>query len=701
MVPYTALCRRQNCGADGACDYNSSSDIILSFSDLLGCIVRGSLTGRELLSPFPYFFLFNHFPGAKNVSVENNRNRVIDRMNGKWLQAAFALFVCCLACGLYYYFFVDKVYAEIELDVAQKCDFKIYWAEGDQLYSEKNMSVVIATPERKTYSLFLPSFGKISRLRIDTHNYQGEAILKKLVLQQEGWVPVTLATPEQFKALVPLFDIEEWGVGDEGLWVKSAGKDPNFELVLAPERQAMDVLWLVIRFLAIAALVVCVIYGAGPLAKDLRFVPVLVFGIWLLVIAMAGISKKNVHPDEYVHMSATDYYQDHWLPPIIEDPAIRNTYSVYGMSRLNNGEVYYLFSGKFEKFAKAFKLPEYLALRLFNVCLFGLIFLYTVRNRYARMAALPFLVTPQLWYIFSYCTSDAFALFFAFLAACEVIDPKSLLHRCLKGDSRFARLAGPIVLGVMLGIVFLLKKNFYPFIAFFYLCLAVKIFFTDQFYWEKKEAVLRLILITVIACGVFGIRTGADYWVNGPDRMEKIDNMAKEVADSWYNPNTELTQKHISLYRKARGVSLETVIIKDRWFERTFQTTFGVYGYFTISGSPDYYDLVRWCGVALLVFLFGNILLRGGLIGSGLAVAAFGLGVALIGASLYHSWTVDFQSQGRYLFPILPMLGIVYGINHEAINKRFFILFLMPMVILGLYSFIFEGLMRIPRLIFT
>ncbi len=615
--------------------------------------------------------------------------------------AAFVFFVCCLTCGLFYQLFVDRLHAEIELEVTEKCDFKIYWAEGDQPYAEKNMSVVTATPEQKNYSLFLPSASKISRLRIDTHNYAGEAILKKLVLQQEGWVPMILSNPEQFRRLVPLFDVEAWAANDNGLWIKSSGIDPNFELALAPEKQAMDILWLTVRLLAIAALVACVLYGAGPLARDLRFVPVLLFGIWLLIIVMAAISKKNSHPDEYVHMAATGYYQDHWLPPVIEDPSIRNTYSVYGMSRLNNGEVYYLFSGKFEKLAKAFKLPEYFAMRLFNVFLFGLILLYTIRNRYARMAALPFLVTPQLWYIFSYCTSDAFALFFAFLAACELLDPQSLLHRCLKGEGRLARLAGPIVLGVGLGIVFLLKKNYYPFIAFFYLCLAVKIFFTNQFYWEKKEAVLRLILITVIACGVYGLRIGADYWVNGLDRAEKMDNIAKELAEPLYNPNTELAQKHVTLYRKARGVSLETIIFIDRWFERTFQTAFGVYGYFTVSGSTGYYDLVRWSGVALLTFVFGSILLRGGLVGSGLALSAFGLGVALIGVSVYHSWTLDFQSQGRYLFPILPMLSVAYGINHEVINRRFLILFLMPMVILGLYSFIFDGLMRIPKITFA
>jgi len=650
--------------------------------------------------PLPHFFLFNKYLGDHYVSVEKKQVQVADQSMSRWRQRLFVVFIGCLMCGLYYHFFVNRAYVEIELSVAQKSDFKIYWAGADRLYSEKNMALVIATPERKKYSLFLPDIEKIDRLRIDTHNYKGEATLSKIALQQEGWAPVTLATSEQLRTLVPLFDIEESRIDNDGLRVHSAGIDPHFELVLSPVKQGDNLGWLVLRLIAIAAIVFCVIYGAGPLAKDLRFVPALLFGIWMLIIVMAAISTENAHPDEYVHTSATSYYQDNWLPPLIDDPEIRQTYSVYGVSRLNNGEVYYLFAGKFEKFAQAFTLPEYFSPRLFNVCLFGLILLYTVRNRYARMVALPFMVSPQIWYLFSYCTSDAFALFFAFLAACELIDPESLLHRYLKGEGWFAKVAGAIVLGVLLGIVFLLKKNYYPFVAFFYLCLGAKIFLTNEFYWEKKEAIKRLVLLTCIGLGVLGLRMGADNLVNGFDRQEKIVGMQEELAHLWYNPNTELDKKHVSLYRKARGTTLQEVVVNERWFERSFQTAVGVYGYFTISGTQGYYDLVRWSGVALLVFFFGSVFLRGGLIGSGLAVAALGLAGGLIGVSLYHSWAVDFQAQGRYLFPILPMLGILYGWNHAVVNQRFLILFLTPMVMLGIYSFIFEGLIRIPKVIF-
>ncbi len=633
------------------------------------------------------------------MNVENKHLPEADQTPNRWLKGLFTVFTCLLACALYLHFFVNTAYVEIELAVSQKTEFKIYWAGAEKPYAERRMAVAVATPERKHYSFFLSDIGKVARLRIDTHSYLGEATLKRLVVRQEGWAPISLTTPEDFAALVPLHHIAESRIDNDGLRVQSAGNDAYFELLIAPQKQALNFGWLGLRLAIIAAMVWGVLYLAAPLLPNLRFVPVLLFGAWILILAMAGISKQNTHPDEYVHMSATAYYQDHWLPPVPDDPAIRNTYSAYGVSRLNNGEIYYLFAGKFHKFLKTFDLPDYLSLRLFNVCLFGLILLLTIRNRYARMVALPFLISPQIWYVFCYSASDAFALFFAFLAACQLIDPASLLHRYLKGEGWWAKLFGAVTLGLLLGIVVLLKKNYYPFIAFFYIVLGVKLFLTDQFFWDKKAAILRLVLITAIGLGVLGLWGGADYLVNGSDRQEKIDRLQEELAHPWYKPGTELHKKHVSLYRKARGTTLETIVLVDRWFEKSFQSSFGTFGYFTISGSQAYYDLVRWSGVALLVIFFAAIFRGGGIVGSGLAVAALGLAAGLIGVSLYHSWTLDFQAQGRYLFPIIPMLGILYGWNYAAVNRRLLFLALTPMFGLAVYFFIFEGLMRVPRIV--
>lgn len=614
-----------------------------------------------------------------------------------WLGRGFGFFVCLLACALYGYFYVGKAYVEVELGVSQKTDFKIYWAGEGKAYAEKNMAMAEVFPERTTYDFFLTNIASLARLRIDPHAYQGEATIKKITIRQEGYTPIVLASPEQFSKLTPLHDVEDYRVDGDGLWIKASGEDANFEVAITPQYLGLDYGRLFVRMAGIFLLVAVVLRYAAPLLPDLRFVPILLFGVWLMISIMAGISKENAHPDEYVHLAATAYYQDHWLPPALDDPTLGNTYSVYGMSRLNNGEIYYLFAGKFYKIMKMLEISDVFAMRMFNVGLFGLILLYACANRHARMVALPFLVSPQIWYLFSYCSSDAFGLFFAFLAGCQLVDPESLLYRSLKKEGWTVRVSGILGLGVLFGIVFLLKANYLPFITFVYLVLAVKLLWTYEFFGEVKTAVIGVVLISCVGLAVFAARTGADYWVNGFDSSAKLAKLQEDYAHEDYKPSTELHKKHFSLLMKDRGTTLERVIFEYRWFERTFQSSFGTFGYSSIFGTQAYYDLVRWSGVFLLAIFFSSILHRGDWAGRGLAMGGICLSVALIGVSLHHSWTIDFQPQGRYLVPIVPISGILYGLNYDAVNRSLLALGITPLFLLSTYAFIFEGLLRIPR----
>ncbi|MBW2660372.1 MAG: hypothetical protein JRC87_12425 [Deltaproteobacteria bacterium] len=429
------------------------------------------------------------------------------------------------------------------------------------------------------------------------------------------------------------------------------------------------------------------------------FVPFFLSGVLVLIIVMAGTSERNVHPDEYVHLQASSYYENHWLPPLFSDDSIRDSYSVYGVSRLNNGEVYYLFSGKFHSLLEDFRIPEHFSMRLFNIFLFSLILLSTLKNRYARMVAIPFLLSPQIWYIFSYCTSDAFALFITFRAGCELVDPMSLFNRFLKGGSR-QFFSGLLLMGFLLGCLFLLKMNYYPFIAFFYLCLGVQLFFGTVSPEERNSALKRLVAVTIMGMLFLGLRLGADYLVNGFDQKTKIIEAQEKFAHPEYKPSTELEDKYGTLLRKDRGHTLKELVVTDHWFEKSFQSGFGVFGYFTIAASEVYYDMVRWTGVGLLIFVFGSIFIRGGLINSTVAFSVLVVFAVLIAASLHRSWTWDFQAQGRYIFPIVPMFGILYARTYKVIHQPFLILGVTCMYLLGMYAFIFQALLKIPRVVF-
>lgn len=637
---------------------------------------------------------------VKNMDIETEPSVGKEKEGGRIQQFLLAVLACVIACTAYYQFVVNTAVVDLEMSVNESSHFTLYWAADGEGYSERRIATVKTHSGKDTYSFNLTNISKVGRLRVDTHSIIGEVTLKSLAIHQEGYESIILNDPSSFSKLVPLQQIETTRVDENGLWIKSNGTDPNLELLVSARYLGIDKVWLFIRLLVIAIVTCGIVYAVAPLIEDFAIVPVLLFGVWLLVFTMAGVSKQNVHPDEYVHIAATHYYADHWLPPVVDDPSIRDTYSVYGVSRLNNGEIYYFFSGKTYKLLQFFDLPENFAYRFFNVALFGAIFFLTIGNLYARIAALPYLVSSQIWYVFSYCGSDAFALFISFLVSWQLIDPNSLLHRYLKGGGALLRLIGLVVLPVFLGTVFILKMNYYPFVGLFYLVLGVKMFFTEEYYLGKKDALKRLILITVLGLSFLGVRMVADYTINGSDRGDKIVELQEKYGHYKYKRSTPPEDRVPTFLIKDRGVTFSELIPKYHWDIQTFQSSFGVFGYFTITSPQQYYFIVKWFGSALLLFILISSFTRGGILGAGITGVVCSCSVILILASLHRSWTADFQPQGRYLFPIIPMFAICLGHNIKAINRRVLILLVGIMCMLGVYSFIFQGLLKIPKIPF-
>lgn len=601
----------------------------------------------------------------------------------------FTLAICLLGCAYYFLFFYNRAFVELEIEAEHKSIFKLYWSSGDKPFSEKKSSSVRLKPGKASYTFFFTDLGNIDKIRVDPFQYEGRGTIHRLTLSQSGYETVEV----DLASLEPLNQIERSEAELSGLMIISTGSDPF--LLLQPGLVKKPVNWVLetARYALICSLILLIVAGLSPLGKEFRFVPVLLAAVLTLVVVMAATSKRNAHPDEYVHLEASKYYQDHWLPPEVDDPEIEQTYSVYGVSRLNNGEVYYLLAGKFSRLLEVLAIDQLFALRSFNLLLFGLIFLYTVKSVSARLVALPFLLTPQLWYIFSYCVSDALGLFLCFLAGCELVRDNSSLNRLLDRD-RKASLRHLIIVAILLGSMFLLKINYYPFILLVYAFIVWRWFKSPE---DRISITTRIAAVTLIALAFAGLRLGADYYVNGGERSEKLALMQEKTAHHWYKPSTELNKKHVSMYFKQRGVTLKEMIVKYRWFAHSFQTGFGKYGYFTISGSETYYRLMKWSAIVFLVFLGGAVAFRGDTEGRLLALLVCGLALALVAASVHRSWTIDFQAQGRYLFPILPMIGVVLARNRSVVDNKVFILLTMQLFLLSLYSFIFIALPAIPR----
>lgn len=615
-----------------------------------------------------------------------------------------------LLCAVYLYFFAFKAHVDFSMTMFEpgRTWFKVYWADENSGFSEQNMQRVRVDGKSRKYQLFIGDLDGIKRLRIDPVEYKTSLVLHELTINQAGYAPIELNIANEFKGLRPAKEIGGARAREDGLHFRTTGGDGQFELELDTRYQFPLVH--IAAMCAILAFSLLIPRTLGFLARDLDYVPALLLVAVMLSLIMAvislhywihpnGVTRMFVHPDEEVHVAAVKHFQDHLLPPAIDDPAIRDSYSVYGYSRLGSYELYYPVAGYLTRLLAPLRNSYMWDARLVTVLCLALIAWLAWRQVAFRPFALPLLLSPQIWYLYSYTNSDGFALMLAILAAYQAAYPGSTLNRLLTEPRPAGFWFHAAWLGLLAGALLLSKQNFYLFLLFlglyFLWRLANGDFANHKLFWR------RLIVIGLIGLGIYGLRVGLDIAINGPDSKQKQLDMVEATADPLYRPSTELKRKHTSLYMKDRGISLARLINKERWGGKTFISSFGAYGYTEFLGSDIYYTLVKAVGLALLgafilsILIYGPVRIHWLL---GIAVLCIGM---LITASLWLSWTVSFQAQGRYLAPVLPMLGVMYFHLRPSIDRRVGDTVINGLVLalfsLGVYSFVFIGLGLVPK----
>ena len=191
-----------------------------------------------------------------------------------------------------------------------------------------------------------------------------------------------------------------------------------------------------------------------------------------LILAMTAISttRVSVHPDEFSHLQAYEYYLDHVLPPAVKDPATVSSTSVWGFSYLFELDVVYDIAAHATTAVRAWAGNNLTAARMFQVTLWAILCVLAIcRLRWSIVLCVT-LLSPQIWYVFSYWNADAFALFLALVAACLIADKSSGLHTFLCHGER--RVAAWIV-AICLGLIIVSKTNYLPVVPVFLIWLAV------------------------------------------------------------------------------------------------------------------------------------------------------------------------------------------------------------------------------------
>jgi hypothetical protein len=612
-------------------------------------------------------------------------------------------FTLCFAMAVmvYFYFFIN-IDVEIELQSDSESTFQLFWAGKAQGYREAWSKTIDIDKKTKRLTIAIPDYqfvrllNPITKLRIDPLRESSEITINHVVVKQLGYHPIRLTNSEEFNKLIPLNDIKTKQFGQDGLKIVTSGEDPQLELAIISDIDYIFLMAALILSLTVG-LILGVLFNSFNADGLFAYSPYLMTVVLALILTGSIICEK-LHFDEYVHVEAAIFYENHWLPPEICDPDTEDTYSVYGNSRLNSYEIVYLLAGKFSRLMRFTSLNEYVRSRLFNIFLFLILLLLSVYKWEYRILTLPLIISPQIWYTFSYFNSEAFALFVLVLISYQILCKESYFNEYLMKTEVKKEVIHTIIIGLCFSVMLLIKNTFYIFMIFILLHFFIRLL--NKEFANPRIALKRTILIILIALSVFGLRYALDIYINGFDRKAKLSACKEKLAEPMYKASTELIEQHPYINLKDREVTLREMFTDRYWGVLSFASTFGNYNYGS-AASRHYYKIFFLLTAGLGFFVSISFITdRSCLIPSKrlLLLLNFILcGIVVLGLSIWHSWVHDFQAQGRYLFPILTMFGFLLLESLPFINKRFLNFFIIAMFMLSAYSYLFICLIAMPK----
>lgn len=596
-----------------------------------------------------------------------------------------------------YHYLTQRAYVKLLIHTSHSTVLKLYWKNDQHEYFEKFTKRLYIHPAKNAYTIPFTNLDQVKTFRIDpTDGVKVSIRIRDISLYQDGYKPLRLRSPEELSLLRPIRDIDKLKVDKKGLKFTASGPDAIFEFDPVYEKQPVSPLTHLLRLAFLLMVVGLVWRYYGLIVEQYRFVPIAMLIALTLIMAMSTISKENAHPDERVHVAGAEYYEYNTKPPQICDPNTLDTYSPYGASRLNSSELAYFFAGKFMRIASLVPLENHIKARYFNVALFAVLFVLAAINPIFRLLCLPLILSPQIWYLFSYFNSEAFAIFVSMLIAYQVVAPQSAFKKLVRGEYRLGRaIAIFVILALLASMFFFIKKTFYFFSLFIFVC--------GFFWWwlegRKHDAkvqyksVFGIILSGALLFGGWSLYQNS---INNFEHNQRIVDCKEQLARYIYKPSTPIGESAWSIHWKEKGLSLD-FISQYRWFEKVFRSAFGYYGFFTLPASDQQYNAFRVLSGVLILYLFVFGLFRGSAFERSTLIAAILVTTSLIAAALWKAWVSDFQPQGRYLFAIIPILGVLFAWLHHRLNASVLSLMSLSLFGLSVFSFLAIALLEIAR----
>lgn len=471
-----------------------------------------------------------------------------------------------------------------------------------------------------------------------------------------------------------------------------------------------------------------------------------------LILAMIVVAPERTltHPDEVSHVAAYQYYVNHWLPPAVNDPATIPSTSVWGFSYLFELDVVYDIAARATSQLRMLTGDEWLACRLFQFALWSVLCILAMSGR--RWAAIlsVALLTPQVWYVFSYFNADAFPLFLSLIAAGLVSDERSGVHEFIRTGNM--KRAAVWIAAVCMGLILVSKQTYLPVIPAFMLWLAVPhlnlrarlvvpilagllmlgtgvmlggvlgsapysslwhrlLMFTGVLmvvvsaayigwrHWkdvQTRRILLRLAGFSLMCVVIAMPRVAWDVHVNGwpAQKAARIHAVEEARAGQDFKPSTIAQHKGYPTSGLAsRGVSFKHVFFAPyNWASTSLASAFGVYGYMNIYAPRWIYWILYGITGLFVLFAVYSVRVSRPRHWRALVAIVVGTSILILASSSLLSWIFTLQAQGRYCFAILPLIALLMGQPIEGWRRKAFALSISGGFVMAAASFAFVAL---------
>ena len=611
-----------------------------------------------------------------------------------------------LALGLLLLGFLMHPFAvltEIRIDFA-KADYRAgnHWKVLTSYRDQVGIDSVRRTYERPGEArvvFFDWSYNRgnyVKRMDPMDYNCDDEVAVRSMTFYINGFYGGCLEGEELLNAFIPNDQVQMYETEDGSLGLYIEGEDSqliptetftNFYRAVA-RRFSWTGIFYLIPFLALATFVVAfyrryvrrlsdtgtfrvangVLYGVGVCAVGL-----IAYG------ALAG--SPEINPDESEGIYSVLYYTTHWKIPDMRTLPLE-AFSQFGTARLSELNLYYILAAQIARFVTLESGTRFFGV-LLAAGLFYLAFWNFKKNRYL-LAAL--FLTPQVWYLYTYCTSDALDFAVAVLVLYQLANPESMLQRLLKKGVGKQDIGRVLLLGFLFSNIFMSKQNYYVIAIYAFSMLLVELVAAKG--EERKKRFLGCLWLALAALLFLGIRYIPEFLHYGIHKQQVIVDLQNEIAIPKLRPASPPEVQSSAFNLHGKGVTLSELLFHRGFHTMLFRSFVGTYGCLAFP-SPKWYVAVM--GILYIVLYLAMSLSIWKERGQRerkvkfilLHLMAFISWVLVV----YNGWFIDFQAQGRYMLPVLIFVAHGVALCPNLMESKWFQCLICVTALLSLYSF--------------